>query len=158
MKKKLLTRIFISIFCCLSVGMIAAVATQSSVKTWYVTLNKPPFTPPNWLFAPVWTILYIMMGIATGIVWAKGLHHKWVKTALNHFIFQLILNLVWSFIFFTFKLPLLAFFVIFALAVALGFTMKWFRWVNKLAFYLLIPYFLWVCFAAVLNLSIWSLN
>ncbi|NKI26104.1 tryptophan-rich sensory protein [Arenibacter sp. 6A1] len=157
MKKKI-TYITIAVAVCLLVGFLSSFATQSSINSWYVTLNKPSFNPPNWIFAPVWTILYIMMGIAAGIVWAKGFYHIWVKTALYHFCFQLLLNALWSITFFGFQNTLGALFIIIALIVLLGFTIKWFRIVNKTAAHLLIPYFLWLCFAAVLNFKIWELN
>ncbi|MFS4494311.1 TspO/MBR family protein [Maribacter sp. 2308TA10-17] len=157
MKRKL-TYITISVLICLLVGFLSSFATQSSVNTWFVTLNKPSFNPPNWLFAPVWTILYAMMGIAAGIVWAKGTHHVWVKTALYHFGFQLLLNAAWSIVFFGLRQPIWALMVIIMLIVLLGLTIRWFNVVSKTAAYLLVPYFLWVCFATALNYKIWELN
>jgi len=148
----------IAILICLAAGSIGAIATQSSVDTWYVTLNKPSFNPPNWVFAPVWTILYIMMGIAAGRVWSHGFHHKWVKTAMYHFLFQLLLNTLWSLVFFGLNEIFGALLVIIGLLVLLLFTYKWFKVVNKLSAYLLIPYILWVSFALALNFSIWKLN
>lgn len=158
MIKKRFTRIAICVSICLVVGFIAAMATQSSVHDWYVKLNKPIFNPPNWLFAPVWTILYILMGVAAGMVWNKGFYHKWVKTALYHFGIQLILNAFWSVIFFGLKLPLVALFIIIGLFILLLPTYKWFKVVDKRAAYLLLPYLIWVAFAAVLNFEIWRLN
>ncbi|WP_223170207.1 TspO/MBR family protein [Maribacter aquimaris] len=143
---------------CLGVGFLSSFATQSSVNDWFVTLNKPSFNPPSWLFAPVWTALYIMMGVSAGIVWAKGFHHLWVKTALYHFGFQLLLNAAWSIVFFGFKQPFWGLVVIIALLCLIVLTMRWFRIVSKYAAWLLIPYLLWVCFATVLNYSIWELN
>lgn len=140
------------------VGFLSGFATQSSVGGWYTTLNKPALNPPNWIFGPVWTILYILMGIAAGIVWSKGLHHIWVKTALYHFSFQLIFNALWSVIFFGFNEPFWALLVILILLALILFTMKTFRTVSKTAAYLLVPYFLWVCFATFLNYKIWELN
>ncbi|MEP3209143.1 MAG: TspO/MBR family protein [Maribacter sp.] len=157
MKKKL-TYIIVSVSVCLLIGFLSGFAAQSSLNTWFVTLNKPSFNPPNWLFAPIWTILYTMMGIAAGIVWAKGMHHVWVKTALYHFGFQLLLNAAWSIVFFGFKQPIWALMVIIMLIVLLGLTIRWFNVVSRAAAYLLIPYFLWVCFATVLNYKIWELN
>ena len=156
--KKYIIRIAISIAVCLLIATLSGFATQSSVDTWYATLNKPSFTPPNWLFAPVWTILYILMGIAAGIVWARGFYHKWVKTALYHFGFQLLLNGMWSIVFFGFNKPLWALLISIALIVLVSLTIKWFKVVNDIAAYLLIPYLLWICFATVLNFSIWQLN
>ena len=157
MKKKL-TRIAIAVSICLLIGFLASVATQSSVSTWFLTLNKPSFNPPNWLFAPVWTILYIMMGVAAGMVWAKGMHHLWVKTALYHFGFQLLLNATWSIVFFGFRQPFLGLMVHATLLILLALTIRWFKVVSKPAALLLLPYFLWVCFATVLNYKIWELN
>ena len=151
-------RILIAITICLLIGFIGSVATQSSVQTWYPTLAKPFFTPPNWLFAPVWTILYIVMGIAAGLVWDGGFYHKWVKTALYHFGFQLLLNASWSIFFFGLQLVLPALLIIIGLFILLLFTFKWFKVVNNTAAYLLIPYILWVIYAAALNFEIWRLN
>lgn len=156
--KKQLTYIAISIAVCLMIGFLSSFATQSSVNDWYLELNKPSFNPPNWIFAPVWTILYIMMGVAAGIVWAKGFYHIWVKTALYHFGIQLLFNALWSIIFFGFKNTFGALLVILTLLILLIFTIKWFTVVSKTAAYLLIPYLLWVCFATALNYKIWELN
>jgi tryptophan-rich sensory protein len=156
--KKKLTYIIIAVSICLIIGFLSSFATQSSVNDWFVTLNKPSFNPPNWVFAPVWTILYIMMGVAAGIVWAKGFHHLWVKTALYHFCFQLLLNASWSIVFFGLKEPFWALLVILTLVVVLFQTMKWFKVVSTTAAFLLIPYFIWVCFATILNYKIWDLN
>lgn len=123
-----------------------------------MTLNKPIFNPPNWVFAPVWSALYIMMGVSAGWVWAKGFHHKWVKTGLYHFGFQLLLNGLWSIVFFGLKQPFFGLLVIMALLVVLSLTIKWFNVVSKFAAVLLIPYLLWICFATALNYKIWELN
>lgn len=148
----------ISISLCLVVGIIAAVATQSSVHGWFTQLNKPIFNPPSWLFAPVWTFLYILMGIAAARVWNKGFYHKWVKTALYHFGIQLLLNAMWSVVFFGLRLTFPALIVIIALLVFLIFTYKWFKVVDPKAAYLLVPYILWTAFATALNFEIWRLN
>ncbi len=99
-----------------------------------------------------------MMGVAAGLVWARGFYHVWVKTALYHFGFQLLLNALWSILFFGFQNPLMALLVILALLVLIALTIKWFKVVHKTAAYLMIPYFVWVCFATVLNYKIWELN
>ncbi|MEZ4969489.1 MAG: TspO/MBR family protein [Flavobacteriaceae bacterium] len=156
--KKQLTYIAISVAVCLTIGFLSSFATQSSVNDWYLELNKPGFNPPNWIFAPVWTVLYIMMGVAAGIVWAKGFYHIWVKTALYHFGIQLLFNALWSIVFFGFKNPFAALLIILTLLVLLIFTIKWFKVVSRTAAYLLIPYLLWVCFATALNYKIWELN
>jgi len=156
--KSKLSRIAVSVTICLAIGFLSSFATQSSVNDWFTTLNKPFFNPPSWVFAPVWTILYILMGVSAGWVWSKGFHHKWVKTGLYHFGFQLLLNAFWSIAFFGLQNPLLALIVIIALIVLIALTIKWFRLTSKFAAALLIPYLLWVCFATVLNYSIWMLN
>jgi len=155
---KKLTYIAISVSVCLVIGFLSSFATQSSVNDWFVTLNKPSFNPPNWIFAPVWTVLYTMMGLAAGLVWSKGFHHLWVKTALYHFGFQLLLNASWSIVFFGLKEPFWALVVIITLLILLILTMRWFRVVSKVAAWLLVPYFLWICFATALNYKIWELN
>jgi len=157
MKIKLF-RIGIAVVLCLLIGFLSSIATKTSIDTWYQTLSKPSFTPPNWLFAPVWAILYIMMGVAAGIVWSKGFYHKWVKIALYHFGFQLLLNAAWSIFFFGLQNPLIALLDIIALFILLFFTIRWFKVVNKTAAYLLIPYIAWVAFATALNFGIWRLN
>jgi tryptophan-rich sensory protein len=157
MKKKVLY-IVIAVTICLLIGFLAGFATQSSVDTWYATLNKPSFNPPNWLFAPVWTLLYILMGIAAGLVWAKGFYHVWVKTALYYFGFQLLFNALWSIVFFGFQEPFWALLVILVLLILILLTIKSFKIVSRPAAYLLLPYLLWVSFAMVLNYKIWELN
>jgi len=156
--KKRIVYITISVLICLAIGFLSSIATQSSVNDWYLTLNKPSFTPPNWLFAPVWTALYIMMGVAAGIVWSKGYHHVWVKTALYHFVFQLLLNALWSIVFFGLKNPLGGMVIILALLTMIILTIKWFKVISKPAALLMIPYVLWVAFASALNYKIWELN
>lgn len=156
--KKRIVYITISVLGCLLIGFLASIATQSSVNDWYTTLNKPDFTPPNELFAPVWTALYILMGVAAGIVWSKGYHHIWVKTALYHFVIQLLLNGLWSIVFFGLKNPLLGLIVIVALLTMIMLTIKWFRVISKPAALMMVPYLLWVAFASALNYKIWELN
>ena len=156
--KKKVTYIAISVAICLIIGFLSGFATQSSVNDWYLTLNKPSFNPPNWIFGPVWAVLYILMGIAAGIVWAKGFYHIWVKTALYNFGFQLLFNALWSVVFFGFKNPFWALLVILFLLALILLTIKWFNVVSRTAAYLLIPYFLWVCFATILNYKIWEMN
>ena len=157
MYKKLL-KIVIAVLLCIFVGLLAGYITISSISDWYAALNKPNFNPPNWVFTPVWMVLYILMGISAGVVWSKGFYHKWVKTALYHFIFQLIFNAAWSIAFFGLRRPDYALVIIIILLVLIILTIKWFRVVNKTAALLLIPYLLWVSFAAILNYSIWQLN
>jgi tryptophan-rich sensory protein len=158
MSRKLLVRSSLCICLCLFFGFIAAVATQYGLDGWYPDLEKPFFTPPNWLFGPVWTILYILMGISAGIVWSKGFYHKWVKIALYHFGFQLLLNGFWSLLFFGLHEPFWALLNIIALFIVIILTIKWFKIISKIAAYLLIPYAVWVLYAAILNFEVWRLN
>lgn len=155
---KKVKHIGIAVLVCLAVGYMSGYATQSSVSDWYVALNKPSFNPPNWIFGPVWTVLYILMGVAAGLVWSKGFYHIWVKTALYHFGFQLLFNAMWSIVFFGFKAPFWALIIIVALVLLIVLTIKWFKVVSKVAAYLLYPYLAWVLFATALNFMIWKLN
>ncbi|MBC2837845.1 TspO/MBR family protein [Robiginitalea sp. SC105] len=156
--RKKYIRILISVGICLLIGLLAAFATQSSVDTWYPGLAKPTFTPPNSWFGPVWTILYILMGVAAGLVWARGFHHIWVQTALYHFGIQLLLNGTWSLVFFGLRQPAWALAVIAGLVLVLVLTIRCFRVVSKTAAWLLVPYLAWVLFATLLNLRIVQLN
>lgn len=158
MTAKPFIKVAVAIAICLFIGFVASLATQVSISDWYPSLNKPWFNPPNWIFGPVWIFLYVLMGIAAGIVWSKGFYHKWVQTALYHFAFQLMLNGAWSLLFFGLKEPLWALIDIVALFIFVILTIKWFRIVSNTAAYLLIPYAVWVLFAAVLNFEIWRLN
>lgn len=153
------TRIAIMVATCLAVGFISGQATQSGVDNWFPTIEKPSFNPPGWLFAPVWTVLYILMGIAAGMVW----HHidrdrETVRKGLLFFAIQLALNGLWSVLFFGLHNPLLAFVEIIILWLMIYETFVQFRKVEKSAAYLLLPYLAWVSFATVLNGSIWWLN
>ncbi|MCL5970621.1 MAG: tryptophan-rich sensory protein [Patescibacteria group bacterium] len=144
-------KLILSIGICLGAGVIGSVFTINAIRTWYATLNKPFFSPPNWIFGPVWTILYILMGISLYLVWVR------VKVPVVFWV-QLILNALWSIIFFGLKNPTLALINIIALWIAIVLTVKAFYKINKLAGNLLIPYLAWVTFAALLNLSIVILN
>ena len=148
----------IAILVCQIAGFIGSILTRSSVSTWYPTLIKPHFTPPDWLFAPVWITLYILIGIAAFLVWRRGFHHQVTKRALALFGVQLILNVLWSFFFFGLKSPLAGLIEIAILGIAIILTIRSFLQVSRTAGLLLIPYFLWVTFATGLNLSIWYLN
>ena len=157
-ERKTFLRIIAAVIICLLVGALSGFATQSSVDTWYATLNKPSFNPPNWIFAPVWTTLYILMGVAAGIVWGHGYYHKWVKTALYFFGFQLLFNASWSIVFFGLQRPLPALLILIILLGLIILTIRRFKIISKTAAYLLIPYLLWVIFAGILNFKIVQLN
>jgi len=147
-----------SIILCQVVGMIGSIFTKPAILSWYVSLKKPFFTPPNWVFAPVWIILYILMGVAAFLVWRKSINQKQSRSALILFGVQLILNVLWSVTFFGLRSPLGGLIEISILAVAILLTIQSFLQVSRVAGLLLIPYFLWVAFASGLNLSIWVLN
>lgn len=147
-----------SIISCELVGIFGTPFTIKAIPTWYASLNKPFFSPPNWIFGPVWTILYLLMGISFYLIWKKGWGKKSVKSAGMFFLAQLILNLLWSPIFFGLKSPLLGLIIIVAMWILIVMTIKKFYPLSKLASYLLIPYFLWVSFATVLNAAILILN
>ncbi|PBJ13122.1 TspO/MBR family protein [Flavobacterium sp. ACN6] len=152
-------KIIIALIICLAVGYSASLVTRPSVESWYPTIAKPVFNPPNWIFMPVWTILYIFMAVAAGLVWDKIKEQtEEVKKALLFFIIQLILNAIWSYLFFGLKNPMLALVEIALLWLMIYETYLKFIKINKTAGYLLIPYLAWVGFAAVLNASIWWLN
>jgi translocator protein len=158
MKISDMKKLFISILICLFAGFIGSFFTSSAIPTWYATLQKPSFSPPNWVFFPVWTSLFIMMGISLFLVWQKGWEDKKVKTALYIFAGQLVLNILWSVAFFGLRSPLLGLVEIIILWIAILATILSFMKVSRTAAYLLIPYILWVSFAAILNFSIWALN
>lgn len=156
--KKHTTKLVVSIVACLAAGAIGSIFTRSAIPTWYATLQKPVFSPPNWLFAPVWTLLYILMGIAAFLVWRKGLENRQVRIALIVFLIQLILNTFWSVVFFGLESPLSGLIVILILWLAILVTVLNFFKISRVASMLMWPYLLWVTFAAVLNASIWLLN
>jgi tryptophan-rich sensory protein len=151
-------RFVLSIAICLFAGAIGTFFTLPSIPTWYATLNKPVFNPPSYLFGPVWTILYILMGISLAIVWQKGLKTKKIRDAMFLFGVQLILNAFWSPIFFGAKNIFLALIIIIFMWVFILKTILAFRKINKIASYLLYPYIAWVSFATILNFSVWILN
>ena len=139
-------------------GLGLVFTTQDSITNWYGKLAKPFFTPPDWLFGPVWTILYLLMAISFFLIWNKGIKHTGVKQAVTWFLIQLILNAVWTPIFFRFHLIFAALIEILLLWIAILFTFYAFKRVSLYAAVLLIPYIIWVGFAVVLNGSIWYLN
>jgi tryptophan-rich sensory protein len=139
-------------------GGLGSIFTSSAIPTWYATLSRPALNPPNWVFAPVWTTLFVLMGIAAFLIWKQGTDKPKVREALKIFLGQLILNVLWSFIFFGLHNPGLAFLEIIFLWLAILATILSFSKISKTAAYLLIPYIAWVSFASYLNLAIWRLN
>ncbi len=150
-------KLVISIVICLLAGFLGSLFTTPAIPTWYAGLIKPVFSPPNYLFAPVWTTLYILMGISLYIVWGKKKDQK-VKEALKLFAIQLFLNTIWSPIFFGAKNLFLALIIIIFMWIFILKTIHAFAKVDKKASYLLYPYIAWVSFASILNFSVWFLN
>lgn len=151
---KLIIAIVVSEFA----GIIGSVFTAPSITGWYAGIIKPTFNPPAWVFGPVWTTLFVLMGIAAFLVWKKGTGRRDVRIALGIFLGQLVLNTLWSIIFFGLHSPGGAFIEILFLWLAILTTIVAFYKISKTAAWLLLPYILWVSFAGYLNYAIWSLN
>jgi tryptophan-rich sensory protein len=147
-----------AVLVCLAAGFIGSFFTVDSVGTWYAAIHKPSFNPPAWVFAPVWTALYVLMGVSAYLVWMKGWGRKDVRDALAVFGLQLFLNLLWSIIFFGAKQIFYAFAEIVFLWLGIVLTIVLFYRISKNAALLLVPYILWVSFAAFLNYSLWQMN
>ncbi|MCD8507484.1 tryptophan-rich sensory protein [Candidatus Woesebacteria bacterium] len=158
MYMKDLSKLIFSVVVCELVGIIGSVFTVSAIPTWYATLNKPFFAPPNWLFGPVWTLLYFLMGVSFYLLWRQGWTKKSVRTARNYFLLQLGLNFLWTPIFFGLRSPLLALLVMSALWAAIIMAMLKIYRVSRMAAAILLPYLFWVSFAAALNAGIVVLN
>ncbi len=142
---------------CLGVSSIGAAITYSSIDTWYPSLAKPAFTPPDRLFAPVWTALYLMMAVAAWRIWSHGSRPE-VNVALACFGVQLTLNLLWTVLFFGLRSPGTALVEIVILLIAILVTVIAFYRVDRVAGLLMVPYLAWTAFAADLVLGIWRLN
>jgi tryptophan-rich sensory protein len=151
-------KLIVSVVVPLAVGAIAGMATSKNVGGWYTTLQRPSFAPPNYLFGPVWTSLYILMGIAFYIIWTKEDASHWKKRAIGIFLIQLALNFMWSFIFFELKWMGIAFVEICLMWLAIFLTILVFSRLSKIAAWLLVPYICWVTFASILNYYYWYLN
>jgi translocator protein len=148
-------RLTICIAVCLAAAGIGSVLTQPALKDWYVGLAKPAWTPPNWLFGPVWTILYIAMAFAAWLIWQRT---NLTAVPMQLFLVQLLLNVAWSAVFFTLRSPGAAFVEIVFMWGAILITTIAFLRIVPLAGWLMIPYLAWVTFAAGLNFAIWRLN
>ena len=155
---KNIVRLILSVALPLTVGGISGFFTSSSVKGWFTSIQKPSFNPPSWLFAPVWTLLYIMMGIAFYLVWVKAPRGKLKSKAMIFYFVQLFFNFCWSFIFFYDEQPGWSLVDIVVLWVLIATTMYWFVKAYRPAGWLLLPYLVWVSFATALNFAIWQLN
>jgi translocator protein len=158
-------RLAISIAAPLMAAVIGSIFTSESVSTWYQTIEKPLFSPPNWLFGPVWTTLYVLMGVSLFLIWRATSTATFPQdrrgrkiAAFIAFGSQLILNVLWSFLFFGLRSPQLAFAEIVILLISIVITIVIFSKISRLAAILMVPYAGWVTFASFLNLQIWLLN
>lgn len=147
-----------SVIICIIPGFVGAMINAKAIPTWYAFIDRPSFAPPDWLFAPVWTALYVMMGIALFLVWRKGTGQPGVKAALMAFAAQLVLNGIWTPVFFGFRSLLGGLVVIVLMWIAILITIIRFFPISRTAGILLIPYLAWVSFAAALNAGFYSLN
>lgn len=157
MKRSDITKFIISILIPLALGAIAGRFTAQAVPEWFASLNRPSFSPPNWLFGPVWTVLYILLGISLFLIW-KQIPSKERNKALWVFSIQMFLNFIWSFVFFYFNQIGLALIVIICLWFSIVLMLIRFYKIKPLAAYLNIPYLLWVTFASILNAGYYTLN
>jgi len=164
MNKKYILALIFFLFITFLAAFLGNFFTVSSIPTWYASLNKPSFSPPNWLFGPAWTVLYVLMAVSAFLIWSSyakatdGQAKKEIKTALTFYFIQLVFNALWSVIFFGLKNPAWAFFEILILWILiLIITLKFYK-IRKVAGFLFIPYILWVSFATILNFAVWQLN
>jgi benzodiazapine receptor len=157
-KLKEVPKLVASILIPLVIGFLGSIATMAEIPTWYSALSKPSWSPPNWLFGPVWTTLYILMGIALYLVWREGLDRMDVRFAILIFGVQLLLNLLWSIVFFSFHALFGSFILIMILWIAILANIIAFYVISKPAGILLVPYILWVSIASYLNYSVYILN
>ena len=151
-------KLFFSLAICQLAGIIGGIFNAVSNCTWYFTINKPSFSPPDWVFGPVWVILYLLIGIALFLVWTTNSPGNNKHSAMILFFIQLVFNTSWTFFFFFLENPYLALVDIILLLIFTLLTVWKFYSVNRTAGYLMLPYLLWVGFATVLNYSIWTLN
>jgi len=154
----ILLKLLASLAAVLAAGGIGSLATMKAIPTWYRGLAKPSFNPPNWLFGPAWTLLYLLMAVAAFLVWKQGFGAPGVKLALAVFLVQLVLNALWSILFFGMRSPLAGLVDIAVLWLTILATIVLFFRVSTAAGILLLPYITWVSFAAVLNAAILRLN
>lgn len=151
-------KLIFSLAICQFAGVVGSFFTVSQIGNWYAYLEKPFFSPPNWIFAPVWTFLYLTMGVSLFLILIQNQKAKLTREVLVYFFIQLVLNIFWSLIFFTFQSPLGGLFVIAALFIMIILTIIKFIKISEPAAFLLIPYLVWVGFASVLNVFLYFLN
>jgi len=146
------------ILLCELAGIVGSLFTISAIPTWFATLTKPVFSPPNWIFGPVWTLLYLLMGVSAYRVWRLGVRKSSVRNAMILFGIQLFLNAIWSIIFFGWHNIPFAFIDIAALWLTIIYLILRFHKLDEPSAYLMMPYLVWVSFATVLNYNFWLLN
>ena len=151
-------KLVIAILACEVIGFTSGLIGSAGMNVWFDNLQKPSWNPPNYLFGPVWTFLYVLMGIAFWLIWKNETPESNKRNAYTVFAMQLFLNFCWSIIFFRFQSPFFALIEILLLLAMILLTAYHFAKISKTAAYLLIPYALWVSFASVLNYTLWSLN
>lgn len=151
-------KLIVSLIITFAAAAVGSVFTNPAIPVWYAALKKPPFAPPNWLFGPAWTALYILMALASWLVWKQGITAPPVKTALIFYLVQLLLNALWSLLFFGLRSPVAGLIDIGLLWVTILVTAVLFFRVSKAAGAMLLPYLGWVGFAALLNAAIVRLN
>lgn len=156
MKVNKVVKILFSVLLPLMIGAVGSGATLPEISSWYAFINKPGLLPPNWVFGPVWTLLYILIGISFYLIWSSK--SKKISVAWKWFLGQLSLNLLWSFLFFKWHLLWLAAIEIIVLWLVILGNIIYFRKINKVSGNLLIPYLLWVTFASYLTIAVWLLN
>jgi benzodiazapine receptor len=147
-----------SILIPLVIGYLGAIVTLPQISSWYSTLSKPWWSPPNWLFGPIWTTLYVLMGIALFLVWREGIHRRDVRFAILIFGVQLVLSLIWSVVFFSLHALFGSFAIVMLLWLAILANIIAFLIISKWAGLLLVPYIIWVSIASYLNYSVYLLN
>ena len=153
-----IVKLILSVVVCQLPGIVGAFFTSDSTTEWYALLNKPSYNPPDWIFGPVWIVLYLMMGISLFLIWKEDLKNKEIRSAFIIFIVQLIFNALWSIVFFGAQSIIGGLIVIIILWVLILITILKFIKISRVAGILLIPYLLWVSFATVLNFFIYKLN
>jgi len=154
---KSVSKFIVCLITCFAAGGIGGLFTKISVSGWYAQLIKPEFSPPNWVFAPVWNFLYFLMAVSFYLVWVSDIT-KYKNTALLVFLGQLLINVAWSAVFFGLRSPAGGLFIISILLVMIICTILYFGRISQKAAYLLLPYLAWVCFAGYLNYHLWILN
>jgi tryptophan-rich sensory protein len=147
-----------SVIICIIPGFIGSMINMKAIPTWYAFIEKPSYAPPNWIFAPVWTALYIVMGVALFLVWRSGAGRPGFRGAVGAFVVQLVLNGIWTPVFFGLRSPLAGLFVIAFMWIAILITILRFFPISRTAALLLVPYLAWVSFATLLNVSLYVLN